>query len=151
MNKESTESESLEVDYTYLIIGTDASSILKGSSASIVHSLFKHIGLFTTKHIKKLRLISKPLEPVLGRHRIDHINAVPIYSAAAGLFSRSPELGSIGIVLVPGLRSLFHKIYFLLNQFKPGFIHDDLWAYPHFHTFSKLRCPGFRSFLISHT
>ena len=141
----------MEVDYTCLIKGTDASSILNDSSASIVHSLFKHIALFTTKHIKKLRLISKPLEPVLDRYRIDHINAARIYLAATGLFSRSLELGSIGIVLVPGLRSLFHKIYFLLNQYKPGFIHDDLWAYPHFHTFSKLKCPEFRSILISHT
>jgi hypothetical protein len=151
MNKEITDTVFLVDDYTRFIIVADGLSMPGDSSASIVHSIFKHIGLFTTKHIKKLRLISKPLEPVLNRHRIDQTKAAHVKMGSTGLFSRSSELGSIGIVLVPGLRSLFYNIHFLLNQYKPGFLDDDLWAYPYFHTFSKLRCTEFRSILISHT
>lgn len=151
MNKEITDTVFLVDDYTRFIIDADGLSMLKDSSASIVHSIFKHIGLFTTTHIKKLRLISKPLEPVLNRHRIDHTEAAHIKMVANGLFSRSSELGSIGIVLVPGLRSLFHKILFLLKQYNPGFIQDGLRVYPYFHILSKLRYPEFRLNLISQT
>jgi len=151
MNKEITDTVFLVDDYTRFIIDADGLSMPGDSSASIVHSIFKHIGLFTTKHIKKLRLISKPLEPVLNRHRIDQTKAAHIKMGSTGLFSRSSELGSIGIVLVPGLRSLFHKIHFLLKQYNPGFIQDGIRVYPYFPTLSKLRYPEFRLNLISQT